>query len=75
MDGVYVNDNIGGIPPPSASVVPVFVLHYANGTTTVPTQPTPAGSLSAVLTLTPAGYTVVITNPNFLTNTRTFIKQ
>jgi hypothetical protein len=74
-DGVYTNDNIGGVLPPSPAVIPVYVLHYSNGTITVPVQPSSNGPISAAITLLPNGYTVVVNNPGFLTNTRTFIKQ
>lgn len=75
--GVYRNDNIGGVLPPSIAVLPVYVFHYANGTISIPEQPVPNGygTLSAQITLNANGYSVVIDNFGFLTNTRTFVKQ
>jgi hypothetical protein len=75
--GVYRNDNIGGVLPPSIAVLPVYVFHYADGTIEIPEQPVPNGygTLSAQITLNANGYSVVIDNVGFLTNTRTFIKQ
>jgi hypothetical protein len=76
-DGVYLNDNIGGVLPPSIAVLPVYVFHFDDNSITIPTQPVPNGYglLSAEITLEPNGYSVVIDNVGFLTNTRTFIKQ
>lgn len=76
-DGVYLNDNIGGVVPPSIAVLPVYVFHLDDNSVHVPLQPVPNGygTLSAVITLTDVGYTAVVTNPYFGTGTRTFIKD
>lgn len=77
VDGLYINDNVGGVPPPSIAVLPVFVFHLDNNTVSVPTQPVPNGygTLSAAITLNMTGYTAVVTNPFFGTGVRTFVKN
>lgn len=75
--GVYRNDNVGGVLPPSIAVLPVYVFHYADGRIEIPAQPVPNGygTLSATISLTATGYSLAIDNFGFLTNTRTFVKQ
>lgn len=76
--GLYLNDNVGGVIPPSIAVLPVYVFHYANGTITIPAQPVPNGYTfnGANITLTPAGYNLVIPNTvGFGTGTRVLVKQ
>lgn len=76
--GLYLNDNVGGVIPPSVAVLPVYVFHYANGTISVPAQPVPNGYTftGANVTLTPTGYTLTIPNTvGFGTGVRTFVKQ
>lgn len=76
-EGVYRNDNVGGVVPPHVAVLPVYVFHYADGKIEIPEQPVPNGygTLSAEITLTDTGYTIVVDNGGFLANTRTFVKQ
>lgn len=76
--GLYLNDNVGAVIPPSVAILPVFVFHYANGTISVPAQPVPNGYnfLGANVTLTPAGYNIVIPNTaGFGTGNRILVKQ
>jgi hypothetical protein len=80
--GLYINDNVGGVAPPSAAVLPVYVGQTTDSTIEVPEQPVPNGygtlyvtggelSISAADT----SYSYIVVNPGFGTARRTFNKE
>ncbi len=77
--GLYVTDNVGGVVPPSAAVVPAAFAQLDSTTLVLPTQPTGEGPLSASnMTLSygpPITISYVVINGAFGTSTRTFVKQ
>lgn len=77
VPGVYTITNIGGVVPPTSPLLEItaYAFHFADGSVTVPEQPVFNGILSAEVTLSPPGYTIVVSHPNFGTNNRVFVKQ
>lgn len=78
-DGLYLDDNVGGvIPPTSAAVLPVYFFHTTGTEIFVPEQPVPNGynllSCTAAQ-LNPDGFQWVVMNSGFGTSTRKFVKQ
>lgn len=77
VPGVYTVTNIGGVVPPTSALLEItaYAFHFDDGAVEIPAQPVFNGILSADLTLSPAGYTIVLSHPNFGTNARIFVKQ
>jgi hypothetical protein len=80
--GLFLNDNVGGVPPPSPAVLPVYMVLVNDSTLLIPEQPVPNnyGTLSAkdaTVSLTPgdSSYSYIVVNPGFGTSRRTFKKQ
>jgi hypothetical protein len=80
--GLFLNDNVGGVPPPSPAVLPVYMVLVNDSTLLVPEQPVPNnyGTLSAkdaTVSLVPgdSSYSYIVLNPGFGTARRTFVKQ
>lgn len=76
--GLYICDNVGGVVPPSAAILPVYVFHTTGTTLVVPDQPVPNGYGTLYCSsakLNPTGYEWVVRNFGFGTALRTFVKQ
>lgn len=80
--GLYINDNVGGVAPPSAAVLPVYVGHLNDTTITIPVQDVPNdyGTLSVtdaklMISKEDTSYSYIVKNPGFGTAKRTFNKE
>ncbi|MGZ5243956.1 MAG: immunoglobulin-like domain-containing protein [Bacteroidia bacterium] len=80
--GLYINDNVGGVPPPSPAVLPVYVGHLNDSTITIPVQDVPNGYGTLYVTgaklsisASDTSYTYVVRNIGFGAAPRTFSKQ
>jgi hypothetical protein len=79
--GLYVMDNVGGVLPPSAAVLPVYMMMTSDSTISIPEQPVPNGyeSLDATDETVDLGPPITlkyrVVNPGFGTSIRTFVKQ
>lgn len=78
--GLYQTDNIGGVVPPSAAVLPAFFVQTDDTTIVVPTQASSLGDIyadnaSVHMAVGDTSYQYVVRNPSFGTATRVFQKQ
>lgn len=81
-NGFYQTDNFGGVPPPSAAILPAYFFHLTPTTVEFPAQNVPGaggvdftGDQSVFNGSDIVNYSYVVVNPGFGTARRTFVKQ
>ncbi len=78
-NGLYQTDNIGGVIPPSAAIVPAFFVQTDDSTIVVPVQSSSLGDIYGInakvhMAVGDTSYQYVVKNPSFGTATRVFQK-